>query len=235
MCCVTGQITIDQALEAFLDQHRARLSARTMRSYEEVVELLRHSLNRYAPNTLGTREHERWERAFEAGDEDAFCRLFGPEHILGHFSEFLGYFMIRKVMAGQELLRAAGTVTKKLATWLYEQHYVSDEEREIAVEQGTEAGRDLPRAGRLAALLYEQSRGTSSFDPDDLGAAEFVEDYLLIERVEPGSLYFEGGVGPVAVSAKACALAEVGWGIDISLARLDGTWRVVEVGNVYPR
>ena len=83
MCCVTGQITIDQALEAFLDQHRARLSARTMRSYEEVVELLRHSLNRYAPNTLGTREHERWERAFEAGDEDAFCRLFGPEHILG--------------------------------------------------------------------------------------------------------------------------------------------------------
>jgi len=235
MWCVTGQITIDQALEAFLDQHRARLSARTMRSYEEVVELLRHSLNRYAPNTLDTREHKRWERAFEAGDEDAFCRLFGPEHILGHFSEFLGYFMIRKVMAGQELLRAAGTVTKKLATWLYEQHYVSDEEREIAVEQGTEAARDLPRAGRLAALLYEQSRGTSSFDPNDLGAAEFVEDYLLIERVEPGALYFEGGVGPVPVSAKACALAEVGWGIDISLARLDGTWRVVEVGNVYPR
>jgi len=59
MWCVTGQITIDQALEAFLDQHRARLSARTMRSYEEVVELLRHSLNGYAPNTLDKRGHQR--------------------------------------------------------------------------------------------------------------------------------------------------------------------------------
>src|SRR5665811_1452394 len=134
MLCMAEQITIDQALESFLDEQRERLSAPTMRNYEEVVELLRHSLNGYAPNTLDKGEHKRWTRAFEAGDEDAFCHLFGPAHILGHFSEFLGYFMIHKVMAGPELLRAAGTVTKKLATWLYEQHYVSDKERGIAVE-----------------------------------------------------------------------------------------------------
>jgi hypothetical protein len=56
----------------------------------------------------------------------------------------------------------------------------------------------------------------------------------MIDRVEPGALYFAGGIGPVAVPEKACTLAEVGWGVNISLARLDGTWRVVEVGNVYP-
>jgi hypothetical protein len=38
----------------------------------------------------------------------------------------------------------------------------------------------------------------------------------------------------VAVPEKACTLAEVGWGVNISLVRLDGAWRVVEVGNVYP-
>ncbi len=200
-----------------------------MRSYEKVVELLRYSLNGYAPNTLDKRGHQRWERAFEAGDEDAFCHLFGPERIPGHFSEFLGYFMIHKVMAGQELLRSAGTVTKKLATWLYEQHYVSDQERGIAVAQGTEAARDLPWAERLASLLYDQSRRTPSCGPDNLGAAEFVEDYLMIDRVEPGALYFAGGIGPVAVSEKACALAEVGWGVNICLARLDGTWRLPQV------
>lgn len=221
-------------LEAFLDEQRERLSAHTMRNYEDVVELLGHSLNGYAPNTLDTGEHKRWERAFEAGDEDAFCHLFGPERIPGHFSEFLGYFMIHKVMAGQELLRAAGMVTKKLATWLYEQHYVSDEERQIAVEQGIEAARDLPRAERLATLLYEQARSTPAFEPDDLDEADFVEDYLMIDRVEQGALYFEGVVGPVAVSEKACTLAEAGWGVDISLARLGGSWQVVEVGNVYP-
>lgn len=234
MLGMAEEITIDQALESFLDEQRECLSARTMHSYEQVVELLRHSLNGYAPNTLDEGEHKRWRRAFEAGDEDAFCHLFGPEHILGNVSEFLGYFMIHKVMAGQELLRSAGTVTKKLATWLYERHYVSGEERGIAVERGTDAARDLPRAERLAALLYDQSRHTPAFDPEDHGEADFVEDYLMIDRVEPGALYFAGGIGPVVVPEKACALAEVGWEVNISLVRLDGTWRVIEVGNVYP-
>jgi len=234
MLRMAEEITIDQAFESFLDEQRERLSAGAMHNYEQVVELLRHSLNGYAPNTLDKGEHKRWTRAFEAGDDDAFCHLFGPEHILGNVSEFLGYFMIHKVMANQELLRSAGTVTKKLATWLYEQHYVSDEERGIAVERGTDAARDLPRAERLATLLYDQSRHTPSFDPEDHGAADFVDDYLMIDRVEPGALYFAGGIGPVAVPEKACTLAEVGWGVNISLVRLDGTWRVVEVGNVYP-
>jgi len=81
-------------------RHSRGLSARTMRSYEEVVELLRHSLNGYAPNTLGTREHQRWERAFEAGDGDAFCHLFGPEHIPGQ--RRAGLLRPRSTLAGSQ-------------------------------------------------------------------------------------------------------------------------------------
>jgi len=114
---VRDTVTIDQALEAFVEDQRQRLSARTMRGYDDVVELLRHSLNGYGPNALGQAEHRRWEKAFDSGDEEAFCHLFGPERIVGHLSEFLGYFMVRKVIAGQELLRSAGTVTKRLAEW----------------------------------------------------------------------------------------------------------------------
>lgn len=228
-------VTIEQALEAFVEDQRQRLSARTMRSYDDVVELLRHSLNGYGPNALDRGEHRRWEKAFVSGDEDAFCHLFGPERILEHLPEFLGYFMIRKVIAGQELLRSAGTVTKRLAEWLYQQGYVSDEERQEAVERGTRSTRDLPRAQRLATLLYEQSRAAPPFDPDMLGLDDLIEDYLVIERVEPGKLYFSGGVGPLTVSAQACELAEVGWGVAATLARLAKIWWVVEVGNVYPR
>jgi len=232
---VREMVTIEQALEAFVEDQRQRLSARTMRSYDDVVELLRHSLNGYGPSALDRGERRRWEQAFDSGDEDAFCHLFGPERILEHLPEFLGYFMIRKVSAGQELLRSAGTVTKRLAEWLYQQGYVSDEERGEAVERGARSARELPRAQRLATLLSEQSRAAPPCDPDMLGPDDLIEDYLVIERVEPGKLYFGGGVGPLTVSAQACELAEVGWGVAATLARRAGTWWVVEVGNVYPR
>ena len=41
--------------------------------------------------------------------------IFGPEKIPGNVAEFLDYFMVRKVMCGKDLMRAAGTVMKKLA------------------------------------------------------------------------------------------------------------------------
>lgn len=171
---------------------------------------------------------------------EAFCHLFGPEHIRGHVDEFLGYFMIRKVMAGQELLRAAGTVTKKLANWLHEQGYVDDGQRDLALDRGTDAARDLPRAERLAKLLYQQSRRTPSCDWDALASGNLVEDQLVITQVDDGSLHFTGlltaadSIGPVKVDQKAAALAKVGWRVTLTLARLRGRWEIVEVGNVYP-
>ena len=64
----------------------------------------------------------------------------------------------------------------------------------------------------------------------------------MIERVESGALYFAGflscveNIGPVKVDQKASALAQVGWRVTLTLtlARLRGTWKIVEVGNVYP-
>jgi hypothetical protein len=229
--------TIDEALDAFLADQRARLSTRTMRSYEDVVDLLRHCLNGYGPNLLDEPGRKRWEQAFETGDEEAFCRLFGPEYILDEIGEFLGYFMVRKVMAGQELLRSAGTVTKKLAGWLHEHGYVGEAARDGAVERGTRAGRDLPRAERLANLLYEQSLATAAVDHARRGPGDLVggELPLQIERVEPGKLFFTGVVGPLRVSREASDLAEPGWDVTVILLRQRGSWKVLEVGNVYPR
>lgn len=67
-----------------------------------------------------------------------------------------------------------------------------------------------------------------------LGRNDLVEDYLVIERVEPGKLYFSRGIDPLEVSEPASELAQVGWGVNATVARLNRTWRVVEVGNVYP-
>lgn len=229
-----AHVSIDQALDRFLADQQQRLSERTMRNYEYVVELLRDSLNGYAYMSLDERDHARWEQAFDAGDEEAFCKLFGPDLILDHVGEFLGYFMVRKVIVGQELLRAAGTVTKKLAAWLHEQGYVDDDAREIAAERGADAARDLPRAEKLAELLYQESLGAAPFGLQDLPEQDVIEGTLEIECVQPGALFFENGAGPVAVSKRVSALAQVGWSVTVVLARVDEDWRIIEVGNVYP-
>ena len=104
-------VTIDQALDAFLGDQRARLSDRTYRNYEDVIRLLRDSLNTYAYSSLDARDSKRWQKASDAGDEEAFCHLFRPQEIPPHLGEFLGYVVVRKAIAGQELLKAAGTVT----------------------------------------------------------------------------------------------------------------------------
>ncbi len=225
--------TINEALEEFLAVERKRLSARTFGNYEEVVFLLRSSLNSYAYDSLEGPEQERWRKAFDDGDEEAFCHLFGPDKIPEHLGEFLDYFMVRKVMAGEELLRASGTVTRKLAAWLHEQGFISDQERQEAAERGAEAGHELPRADRLGRLLHDEMERTEPFDPD-LPDEDVVDDFLTIERVEPGVLWFEGGIGPVQVSKEASELAQAGWGVNIALARVRGRWQIVELGFVYP-
>jgi hypothetical protein len=142
--------------------------------------------------------------------------------------------MVRKVMAGDDLLRASGTVTKKLAAWLHEQGYITDEQRKTATDRGADAARDLPSADRLGSLLHDEMEKTPRFDVDDIPEEHWIEDFLAIERVEPGKLWFEGGIGPVAVSKEASDLAQVGWGVNVVLAQWRGRWYIVELGFVYP-
>ena len=229
---VDGGVSIDAALTEFLVDQQHRLAARTLRTYADVVGLLRDCLNGYGYQSLDPDERGRWELAFE-DDQDAFVHLFGPEKITENLGEFLGYFMIRKVAAGQELLRAAGTVTAKLADWLGERGYLDPARVGDAAERGRAAARDLPRAEKLARLLFDQARATS-VDADDIADDDYVEDYLAIEKVEPGALWFDGGIGPVPVPKAASNIAQAGWSVNISLARSGTTWRILEVGNVYP-
>ena len=228
--------TIAVVLAQFLDEQEQRLAPKTVAQYRDVVELLQHYLNGYAYLALDALDAKRFERLQHAtGDaQREFCQIFGPEHILPNVGEFLGYFMVRKVMAGQELLRASGTVTKKLAAWLHEQGYISERQRLEAVERGGDAARELPRADRLGELLHDEMAKTPPLDPEEIPDEHWVEDFLAIERVEPGVLWFEGGIGPVRVSRRASDLAEVGWGVNIVLAQLRGEWRIVELGFVYP-
>ena len=153
--------TIDEALDAFLAEQDKRLAERTYRNYLEVVELFRDCMNGYGYESLSELERRRWQAAFDAGDERAFTRLFGAEKIPEQVGQFLGWFVIRKVMAGQEFLKACGTVTKKLGKWLAANSYIDANNAADMAERGSDAGDELPKAEKLAGLLYEQTRSVT--------------------------------------------------------------------------
>jgi hypothetical protein len=234
MPAARNQATIDEVLKRFLSEQRQRLSARTFRNYEEVVDLLRHSLESYAYQSLSVGERKRWEAEFESNEEGAFCRLFGPERIPENLGEFLNYFMVTKVIAGQELLKAAGTVTGKLMTWLAEYGYIQEEAANDASDHARVASRDLPMVERLGMLLYDATDRAPRIDLSELSDGDWIEDYLSITDVEPGKIWFERGVGPIEVPREASDLARPGWSIPVTAARAGSRWHLLEVGFVHP-
>jgi hypothetical protein len=136
--------TISQVFEEFLTDQEARIGHKTFLKYESIISLYKSYLERYWPA-----HNSDYDKITKAGG--TFCGTFGPEYITSGYSEFLGYFMPRKVMCGKETMQAAGTVTKKLAKWLAEKGYVED--TEYAQERAGEAVKDLPNATEVLDLL----------------------------------------------------------------------------------
>jgi hypothetical protein len=234
--------TIDEVFEAFLAEQRERLKPKTLKTYSSVIDLLRDHLNGYGHDSLSETETVLLDRHYNAEGEGhrEFCQVFGPDKIPEHLGMFLGYFMVRKVMAGADFKRSAGTVTKKLSKWLAAKGHVSAESAALAAEQGADAARDLPSAERAADLLL-RAADPLSIALDDLADDDYMDfDHYTIARIEPGKLWFdvfgddEPVIGPVAVPKKATDLLQAGWDISCALARIRGRWRIVEVANVYP-
>lgn len=230
----TASPTIAEIFNTFLDEQEQRLAPRTFANYQSIIDLFADCLNGYGHQYLSEFEAKRWEAAYNGGDEDAFVHLFGADKIMSSLDEFLGYFMIRKVMAGEELLKASGTVTKKLVKSLAAQGLIGEGDAEEASERASDASRDLPRAEKLSSLLYDQTERAPSFDTEAVAEDDWIDDYLVIDRVDGNAVWFEGGVGPLKVSAAAAKLARPGWQVNVVLAKHKGTWHLLEVGNVYP-
>ena len=222
--------TIDQVFAEFLADQEARLSARTFRQYESIIDLYGSYLESYRPG----HSHEECNRRMAKGG--TFCSSFGPEEIIDGLDEFLGYFMPRKVAAGKDTMKAAGTVTKKLVKWLAEKKYVEDTESlEMAEEHAGEAARDLPAASEVADWL-------EAYIDENVPArySRQIEDHFLVSRIEPEKLWLEPlisedrKIGPVPVPREVSQQCRVGWDISGIVAKTAKGWRFLEVWNVTP-
>ncbi len=231
----TVAVSIDSVFEQFLGEQHKRLKGKTFGRYLTIIDLFRGCLNGYGHLNLDEADLQRWQEAFDH-DEDAFCAIFGADQIIAGLGEFLNYYMIRKVMASKDDLTAASTVTRKLVLWLQVNQLITTTAALEGMDQAS-AAKALPDMERLAEIFYDLSQALSPGDMrklSALGEADVVEDQLWISRVEPRKIYFDGVEGFLAVPDEASSLAEVGWSVNIVLAKLASRWHVVEVGNVYP-
>jgi hypothetical protein len=228
---------IAQILSEFLAEQEQRLSGKSFSRYRQVVELLKTSLNNYAYQGPCGVDARRFEQLYNAEGEEQrqFCEIFGAEQIIPNLREFLSYFMVRKVIAGAELMRAAGTVIKSMSKWLAEKGYVGPAESRNGAQHGAAAARDLPEAQALARRLIEFADRHPAVDDCD---EETEEDQFLIAEVENGRIWLERmdgqRLGPFALPATLARRCRVGWSISGVVGPVRGKWKLLEVWNVYP-
>lgn len=105
--------------------------------------------------------------------------------------------------------------------------------RKLAIEAEA-AAEVIPRAERLNSALHDLTRRDVGKRPTPIDREEIVEDSLTIERIEPGRIWFERGIGPFEVPEEVSAGSETGWEVWIAAAPADGKWQLLECGMVYP-
>jgi len=224
---------LEDVFARFLKDQQRRLKPRTYRHYEEVIDLLRHCLNGYGYHELDNSSDVALYEKLYFHKNLEFCVIFGPDKILSSLSNFLNYFMIRKVMASEALLQAAGTVTKRFLKWLEDYGYIDREQAMKGSRIAAEAARELPAAERLARLLYDYAQNhaprywTSELD-----------DYFTVEEMESGVLSLSGtsttDLVEVKVPKEITDHCKLGWQLNLLLGKTRNGWCILETGNVYP-
>jgi len=217
--------TIAQVFDEFLADQKTRISHKTYLKYQSIIQLYGMYLENYWPG-----HNDEYDRITDAGG--TYCDTFGPEDATSGYSEFLGYFMPRKVMCGKETMQAAGTVTKKLAKWLAEKGFVEDTEDDQ--ERAGEAAKDLPNASTVVDLLNAYADETA---PARRG--KVIDDHFWIEKIEPGKLWLMplsagNTIGPIPVPGQVTQLCKEGWDIGGVVGKTAKGWRFIEVWNVSP-
>lgn len=225
--------TIESIFRQYLDD--CAVSKKGKASREDAIDLFTDSLNGYAYQSLSEDETKIFEHYFELENDEhkEFCEIFGADKIIENISEFVGYFLIRKVMGSATFLGKAAKEIEHLCYWLEKNKFISSEEAREGAGYAATAAKLLPRSEKAAQLLCAAAQQYN-------GIAEVVEEGTMdITKVSSDSIWLcpIGGkeVGPIFLPKNVTDLLEVGWDINCALAKHRGKWLVVEVGNIYPR
>jgi len=208
--------TIRQALAAFLEDTRARVSVSTARRYEFGIDLFEESMDGYG--LLGDRDDSR-----------LFCDATGAGRIPGEVDEFFTWYLVRKVSAPMDDLKACGTAVKQLATWLGERGHLDQVAAKSMKAAAAQCARAFARSQELREVLDELAQ---------IHTVEKTEEgHFDIKRVEDGALIISpmhGGELRLVLPEWALELSEPGWTFSGVVGQQGDDYELVEIWNVYP-
>lgn len=227
--------TIKTTLKEYLKDEKQRLAPKTYSGYEDAIYIFEQYLNGYAHQYLSTEDSEYFDKQYREKNKE-YCEVFGPEFIGASVMEnFLGYFMIRKVVASKDRMKTIGRVMHKLVKWLHEKGYMDDEIFKNTEKDIRRLKSEAPDAEEFSDLLclYAMTHSPSDYSED-------LDDFFRIAKIEPGKLWFENlydskiQIGPVSLPPEITSKARTGWSLSLLLGKTKKGWQVLESGSAYP-
>ncbi len=167
----------------------------------------------------------------------------------GVFSNFIDWWMPRKVMGADTLHTRAPGILRKWVTWCYQKGCFEKERYQDFLEalpRGKVKEIDrLQKAGDLLFLLHTPNPGAWMTDDHEKIVSiaqrrrpdEWKEGYMKVSRFEKNAVFIEalegGTVGPVMLSKELVSALKTGDVMNVTVGRFGKKWKVLESGNVY--
>lgn len=213
------------------------VSDKTRRIYIDVLSLFLESLLSDATDVT------------ESADGDYLLSSNWDDYYGGVFSNFVDWWLPRKVMGADTLQTRAPGILRKWITWCYEKGCFEKERYEDFLEalprgKVKEINR-LQKAGDLLFLLHTPNPGAWMTDDHEKIVSitqnkrpeEWKEGYMKVSRFEKDAVYLEAlegdSVGPVMLSKELVAVLITGDVMNVTVGRFGEKWKVLESGNVY--
>ncbi len=201
----------------------------------DAAELLVSNFASYGIDLLDGDDAERLQAAWdEDGDPTTIVRSLPIRRVAPHIREMLDYYLIRKVAGPRGFTGQLAATYAQLVRFLGDEDAISRSLARKLANEAEQAAEVIPRAERLNSALHDLTRRDAGKRPTQIDREDIVEDSLTIERIEPGRIWFERGIGPFAVPEEVSAESETGWEVWIAAAPADGKWHLLECGMVYP-
>lgn len=228
-----------ETLGVFLVDQRRRLSLRTYKAYEAVIDDLAMFLYDHGAESLLEGERALLEtRTLPCGCvEDNYLQSFGPEHLLRNLDRFVAPCRGPVRIEDRQPARMALRVMRTLRTWLTNGGWIGR-----PTPGSARARTDFDLGRRLTKTLGAAIEALD-LDNQDLGSDDdLLESGLLdVSRIHGDDLWFHHwpdrgpvlrDIGPVRLPAAAAAL-QPGWVVGGTLGRVHGAWQLLHISCVY--
>lgn len=218
---------ISESMDLFLKEVSGTVSKKTAEKYRDVLKLFHDYLANY-----GDLSHE------EHKDKGIILTAGTIELHDGQVSNFLEWFLIRKVLGPAWLNTAAPGIMKKYIKWLDRKGLLAKGAMDEIDETTKNAARNLPRVEKAAMLLYKLcEKNNDKFGEIEFDDKDYNEGYGEVIGILEDKLHldYDGEkTGPIQITKEIAKLLKKGDTVNLVVGRRGKLWYSLEAGNVYP-